>query len=84
MKKRKTKKQWIISEDGKSLLQNLAGESERVRVIIASTFLENGLECCLRWKLRNETRGEVDTFINRWFSNAFGDFARKVSKAKKI
>ncbi|MEN6559047.1 MAG: HEPN domain-containing protein [Thermoguttaceae bacterium] len=77
MSKKKTKQPWIISEDGKSLLENFAGESERTRVIIASSFLENGLEACLRLKFKNEMNGEDSNIVNKLFDSTLRDFGRK-------
>ncbi len=82
MAKKGTKQQWNISEDGKSLFNNLAGESERAQVIIASTFLENGLEACLRLKFKNEKAG--NGLINKLFGGVLQHFAAKISIARAI
>ncbi len=86
MKRKKQERPWNLSREGKSLLQSLANEHERVQVLIAVTFLENGLEQCLRTafaqyktdhdlldKLFNVHRGLLSSLASKgWVARACG------------
>jgi hypothetical protein len=70
MKRTKQEPPWNLSRESQSLFQSLVDEPERVQVLIATTFLDNGLEQCLRMTFaHNKTNSDL---LSKLFSQHNG------------